>query len=96
MVTQNHKIITGDLNAKIGTKTKEEEIESMRAFKTGEKNKRGDRLTEFADKHTIFIVNTLFQNRLVGLVVKASVSRAGDPVFESRLRRDCFGVESYQ
>ena len=34
--------------------------------------------------------------RLVGLVVKASASRAGDPGFESRLRRDFFRVESYQ
>ena len=37
-----------------------------------------------------------FGDRLVGLVVKASASRAGDPGFESRLRRDFFGVESYQ
>ena len=35
-------------------------------------------------------------NHLVGLVVKASASRAGGPGFESRLRRDFFGVESYQ
>ena len=35
-------------------------------------------------------------NRLVGLVVKACASRAEDPGFESRLRRDFFGVESYQ
>ena len=35
-------------------------------------------------------------DRLVGLVVKASASRAEDPGFESRLRRDFFGVESYQ
>ena len=34
--------------------------------------------------------------RLVGLVVKASASRAEDPVFDSRLRRDFLGVESYQ
>ena len=34
--------------------------------------------------------------RLVGQVVKASASRAEDPGFESRLRRDFFGVESYQ
>ena len=33
---------------------------------------------------------------LVGLVVKASASRAGGPGFESRLCRDFFGVESYQ
>ena len=35
-------------------------------------------------------------DRLVGLVVKASASRAEDPGFESRLRRDFFWVESYQ
>ena len=35
-------------------------------------------------------------NRLVGLVVKASASGKEDPGFESRLRRDFFGVESYQ
>ena len=35
-------------------------------------------------------------NRLVGLVVKASTSRAEDPRFESRLRLDFSGVESYQ
>ena len=34
--------------------------------------------------------------RLVGSVVKASASRAEDPGFESRLRRDFSGVESYQ
>ena len=33
--------------------------------------------------------------RLVGLVVKASASRAEDPRFESRLRWDFFGVESH-
>ena len=35
-------------------------------------------------------------HRLVGLVVKASASRAEDPGFEYRLRRDFIGVESYQ
>ena len=35
-------------------------------------------------------------DRLVGRVVKASTSRAEGPGFESRLRRDFFGVESYQ
>ena len=30
-------------------------------------------------------------DRVVGLVVKASASRAEDPGFESRLRRDVFG-----
>ena len=36
------------------------------------------------------------RHRLVGLVVKASASRAEDPGFESRLRRHFSGVESYQ
>ena len=35
-------------------------------------------------------------DRLVGLEVKVSASRAEGPGFESRLRRDFFGVESYQ
>ena len=35
-------------------------------------------------------------DRLVGLVVKASAPRVEDPGFESRLRRDFSGVESYQ
>ena len=34
--------------------------------------------------------------RLVGLVVKAPASRVEDPGFESLLRRDFSGVESYQ
>ena len=36
------------------------------------------------------------RDRLVGLVVKASASRVEGPGFESRLRRDFSGVESYQ
>ena len=35
-------------------------------------------------------------DRLVGLAVKASASRAEDPGFESRLRRDFSGVGAYQ
>ena len=35
-------------------------------------------------------------DRFVGLVVKASASKAEDPRFESRLRRDFSGIESYQ
>ena len=46
----------------------------------------------------VVVVGTvvLSEDRLVGLVVKASASRAEGPGFESRLRRDFFGVESYQ
>ena len=35
-------------------------------------------------------------HRLVGLVAKVSTSRAEDPGFESRLRRDFSGVKSYR
>ena len=35
-------------------------------------------------------------DRLVGLVVKASASRAEGPGFKSSLRQDFFGVESYK
>ena len=35
-------------------------------------------------------------DRLVGLVVKASASRAEDPEFDSCLHREFSGVESYQ
>ena len=38
---------------------------------------------------------SLLRDRLVGLVVKASASRAEDPRFESHLRQDFWGVESY-
>ena len=38
----------------------------------------------------------LYPHRLEGPVVKASASRAEDPGFESRLRWDFSGVESYQ
>ena len=37
----------------------------------------------------------LTPDRLVGLVVKASASRADDPGFESRLRRDFFSGSSH-
>ena len=36
------------------------------------------------------------QNRLVGLVVMASASKAEDPWFEFRLRGDFSRIESYQ
>ena len=41
-------------------------------------------------------LHSLQSFRLVGLVVKASASRAEGPGFESRQHRDFFGVESYQ
>ena len=45
---------------------------------------------------TMHVVTSRLRDRLVGLVVKASPSRAEDPGFESRLRRDLSGIESYQ
>ena len=43
-----------------------------------------------------FFAQLLRLDRLVGLVVKASASRAQDLRFESRLRQDFSWVESYQ
>ena len=37
-----------------------------------------------------------YRDRLAGLVVKASASGADNQGFESRLRRDFSGIESYQ
>ena len=53
---------------------------------------RGD----FSPGFTWFLTPFPQQHRLVGLVVKASASRAEDPGFESRLRWDFYGVKSYQ
>ena len=41
------------------------------------------------------LAETWWVDRLVGLVVKASASRAEDPRFESRLRRDFFPGSSH-
>ena len=50
-------------------------------------------LLPVAPQHNVISPTT---DRLVGLVVKASASRAEGPGFESRLRRVFFGAESYQ
>ena len=44
----------------------------------------------------IIIITIMLLNRLIGLMVQASALRAKDPRFESRLRPDFSGVESYQ
>ena len=44
--------------------------------------------------HEVYSMDFFLRYRLVGLVVKASASRAEDPGFESCLRLDFF--ESYQ
>ena len=42
------------------------------------------------------LADLLVLDCLIGLVVKASASRAEDPGFESRLHQGFYGVESYQ
>ena len=56
-----YKIITGDFNAKIGTKAKEKDFKSVGAYGIGERNERGDRLIEFAEEHNLIMANRLFQ-----------------------------------
>ena len=50
----------------------------------------------YYDNDDLLLLLLLLLDRFVGLVVKASASRVEGPGFESRLRRDFFGVESYQ
>ena len=51
---------------------------------------------QWARRTVNWTILATWSNRLVGLVVKASALRAEGPGFESRLRRDFFGAESYQ
>ena len=44
----------------------------------------------------VYSVSAYWHDRLRGIAVKVSTSRAEDPGFESRLRRDFSGVESNQ
>ena len=58
----------------------------VRQSSRGSKNKAGD------PNHSVFAASyVFFFYRLVGLVVKASASRAENPGFEFRLRRDFSG-----
>ena len=47
----------------------------------------------------VLVIDTQYHpllDRLTGIVVKASAAGSEDPGFESRLRWDCFGIESNQ
>lgn len=55
-------IITGDWNAKIGTDRSGYE-RVMGTYGLGDRNKRGEKLLEFAMEHEIFICNTKFQQK---------------------------------
>ena len=46
-----------------------------------------------ADSESVVLWSSFPSDRLVGLVVKASASRAEDPGFESRLGRDFSGIK---
>ena len=58
-------------------------------------NARGGCMFEIVNI-VVMSVEWWWVDRLVGLVLKASASKAEDPGLESRLHRDFFGVESYQ
>ena len=61
-----------------------------------ERDKQTDIQAETQIQRLSCSILVLLWDRLVGLVVKAPASRAEDPGFESRLRREFIGVESYQ
>ena len=72
---------------------------TLRGWEWSVFNNNNNRIVIIALKSTVwdfFTISSLCSDRLDGLVVKASASRAEGPGFESRLRRDFFGVESYQ
>ena len=56
-----YKILIGDFNAKIGTKDKDETLQSMGSHGIGSRNERGERLIEFAEEYRMTIANTLFK-----------------------------------
>ena len=55
-----HKILIGDFNAKIGTNDKDNS-KCMGPHGVGSRNRRGERLIEFAEEHQLVIANTLFK-----------------------------------
>ena len=61
IVTQNKRSLQKILMTKMELKQKD--VKSMAAFGIGERNKRGDHLTEFAEEHKLNIANTLFQKQ---------------------------------
>lgn len=63
-ITQAHKtyIVMGDLNAKIGQPRPDEYL-VMKSNGYGERNKRGQRLIEFALENKIAILNTFFKKK---------------------------------
>ena len=53
-------IISGDLNAKVEMKTKED-FKNMGTFEIGHRNDRWDRLIKLTEEHTLCLANTLFK-----------------------------------
>ena len=55
-----YTVLMGDLNAKIGQREKGEE-NIMGSFSYGERNRRGERMIEFAMEHKLKVTNTYFK-----------------------------------
>ena len=56
-------IVQCDFNTKIGSDANDECDECARRFGIGVRNDRGQRLLEFAGKHSLVAANTLFQHK---------------------------------
>ena len=54
-------IITGDLDANVGTKTREEGFKNMGTFRIGKRNFREYGIFDFAEEHKLSITNTVFK-----------------------------------
>ena len=81
----------------------DKEDDSLSRNTSSDENSTQDTMTQFTNVPIVMMKATMRMIMIVpsthclaGPVVKASASRAEDPGFESRLRRDFSGVESYQ
>ena len=57
-------VIQGDWNAKVGPDAYEERARTVGPSAVGETNERGHRLMEFAHRHNVALVNTLFPYKI--------------------------------
>ena len=56
----SHHIVMGDFNAKTGVRNINENMKCIGPFGTGDRNKRGERLLDFAEENNLVVTNSLF------------------------------------
>lgn len=56
-------LVVGDFNAKIGQQHKSDNSQILGPYRYGERNKRGERLIEYASEYNLAIMNTFFKKK---------------------------------